>query len=278
MSISTSNMYTNVVYGSNFKGQFSITDINDSFFDSTEHSISTEDLEKYFVDLEQYVPPFIYRVIDNKKNELIKVVDDMYKLQGTYIGMCKYFIEDLIAQCFARTATWSLPIWEREYAIPIDDTLTDEERQGRLLAKMRSIGPFNFKMVNNIANAYNSEVSDIIEYTKQHHFNIIFFGSSNSSNITNNIRLFRDSINEVKPAHLSWDISIGIADKLVLKTKTECIKQTFPMCGDNPVFNKEMIMDVKTIYDNNNIVLHTNQEAYIQQFPTCGTYDPKITE
>lgn len=110
--------------------------------------------------------------------------------------------DDLLAQCFVDTATWSLPLWEKTVGIQPEESKNIAYRRTRILSKLRSGGDATKAMVKNaIESFYNGEV-DIIEYPEEYRFEVKFLSTIG---IPPNLSDVTQAIEEIKPAHLSYD-------------------------------------------------------------------------
>ena len=100
------------------------------------------------------------------------VVRSIYEAQGLEIGEIKYYIQDLIAQCFITTATWSLPLWEEEYGLPIIETDTIEERRSRLVAKKRGAGVTNIETIKKVCKSYSNGDVEVVPHYDEYYFSL----------------------------------------------------------------------------------------------------------
>lgn len=158
-----------------------------------ENTPTKEDLEKYFVDLTKYVPPFIY-----ENNEIMQAI---YKSQGEELGSLLYSLEDLTNQFFIDTATWGLTYWEEEYGISINLNYSYEERREVIKAKKRGQGTCTKALIKNVAEAFSGGEVNVIENTAPYMFTIQFIGVKG---IPKNMANLINAIDDIKPAHLGY--------------------------------------------------------------------------
>lgn len=158
-----------------------------------ENSLTPEDLEKYFVDLTKYVPPFIY-----ENNDIMQAI---YKSQGEELGSLLYSLEDLINQFFIDTATWGLTYWEEEYGISTNLNYSYEERREVVKAKKRGQGTCTKALIKNVAEAFSGGEVNVIENTAPYIFTIQFIGVKG---IPKNMANLINAIDDIKPAHLGY--------------------------------------------------------------------------
>jgi hypothetical protein len=160
----------------------------------TNGEVLSEDLEKYKVDLTKYVPNFISDFITTQQ-----VLD----IQGYKIGTINYYIKDLIDQCFIDTSTWSLTIWEQEYGITTNPNYSYEERREVIKAKKRGQGVTTIAMIENMAEAFSGGDVNVIPHNEDYYFTIQFVGIKG---IPRNMQSFINAIEEIKPAHLNYEL------------------------------------------------------------------------
>lgn len=109
--------------------------------DSTPDSTQTE----YYIDLKQYVPPFVYEKVE---------MDAIYTAQGYEVGLARYNLEDLVAQCFVSSATWGLLRWEEVFGVATNMSLSYEQRREIITAKIRGQGTTTVEMIKGVAEAF----------------------------------------------------------------------------------------------------------------------------
>lgn len=114
--------------------------------------------------------------------------------------------EDVLKQFFIYTATWSLPIWERIFGLPIGDETTNiQERRENLISKLRSYGTTTKEMIVRVGNAFTNGDVQVVEHNEEYLFEIIFTGVIG---IPPNMDDFKETIEIIKPAHLTYEIRI----------------------------------------------------------------------
>ena len=67
----------------------------------------------------------------------------LFQVLGLAMQKPADIIKELADQEFPNTATWSLPYWEELYGVDTNTSLSDETRQGQLLAKRNFRKPMN---------------------------------------------------------------------------------------------------------------------------------------
>ncbi|MEW9093932.1 MAG: YmfQ family protein [Clostridiaceae bacterium] len=158
-----------------------------------EKASSTEEINLYRPDLLAYLPPILREI-----REFI-VIDDVV---GYELGLLNWNIQDLLKQCFIDTSTWGLTLWEKEYGINTDISKSYEERREILKAKKRGHGTVTKKMIKETAEAFSGGEVEIIEHPESYSFTVQFIGIKG---IPKNLAGFKDMLDTIKPAHLSYD-------------------------------------------------------------------------
>ncbi|MEW9096403.1 MAG: YmfQ family protein [Clostridiaceae bacterium] len=154
---------------------------------------STEEVNLYRPDLLTYLPPILREIKE------FKIIDDVV---GYELGLLNWNIQDLLKQCFIDTATWGLTLWEKEYGINIDISKSYEERREIIKAKKRGHGTVTKKLIKETAEAFSGGEVEIIEHPESYSFTVQFIGVRG---IPKNLAGFKDILDDIKPAHLSYD-------------------------------------------------------------------------
>lgn len=114
-------------------------------------------------------------------------------------------VEEVRAQFFVDTATWSLPLWESQVGITAETGSSDAQRRAAIKARLIANGNTNEAMVSGIASAmtgYAAEVHPNDDYS----FTLKFLGEE-----TTLVQIDTDAlaaaVETIKPAHLRFIIS-----------------------------------------------------------------------
>lgn len=182
------------------------------------------------------------------------IIKQIYAEQQKQIDNVNVNILDFIDQFNILTATWSLSLWEKEYGLPVRNDLTIQERRGRLLAKKQSKSVFNRKMVESISNGYGCELIDFEEFPELYMFNVVV-AASQAGRL---LRMFKESINTYKPAHLNYTFTLEDRNKITLYTSQKAysvIDADHEFYDDIYVadidINKNVLSVIKTEISNN---------------------------
>lgn len=120
-------------------------------------------------------------------------------------------IADLEAQMSVTTATWALPLYEKEYEIKPDPSKSLEERRAAVIAKMRATGKFTAAMALAIVRAFTDKVRRV---TFTGRIRIHFDELANLNLIT-----VAAALEDVKPAHIDVEYDLGNSCALVITDK-----------------------------------------------------------
>lgn len=158
------------------------------------HDKAQEEMsDEYFVDLAQYAPPFMAG---------IREMAELYRTQGYEMGRLQHELRDLLDQCFVGTATWGLARWEETYGIVTNLSLSYEQRREIIMAKIRGQGTTTKRMIRETAAAFSGGEVQVTEQNERYHFIVRFVGIKG---IPRNMQAFIGMLEEIKPAHLSYE-------------------------------------------------------------------------
>ena len=146
-------------------------------------------------DLLEYLPSFYHN------SDVIKSFMESNSIE---VDTLKAYIEDLSKNLYVKTATWGLDLFEEELGLVTDKSISYEERRERILAKKRGNGTTTKKMLKNTAEAFSGGEVEIIENFEDYSFIVKFVGVLG---IPNNLTLFKNMIEEIKPAHLNYELA-----------------------------------------------------------------------
>lgn len=156
-------------------------------------SRTAQESGEYYIDLFPLIPLFI-----SEKKEM----NELYKAQGHEVGYFRHVMEDIIDQCFLKTATWGLTRWEQIFDVQTNLLLTYEQRRELILAKIRGQGTTTIAMIKETAEAFSGIEVDVIEDNPNYRFTVRFVGKKG---IPQNMQGFINMLETIKPAHLAYD-------------------------------------------------------------------------
>lgn len=170
-------MYGKSLYGQSLYG----TNINDE-----------NTSEEYYIDLLELLPTFLHE---------IKQINELQKILSYQVGRVIHENNNIVDQCFVKSATWGLDRWEQDFGIATDKSKSYEFRREVLLAKLRGAGTTSKEMIKNVAIAFSGGEVEIEEYPDESYFVIQFVGIKG---IPPNMAGLIKAIDEIKPAHLAY--------------------------------------------------------------------------
>jgi uncharacterized protein YmfQ (DUF2313 family) len=108
---------------------------------------------------------------------------------------------EIIDECFINTATSLLSRYEKIYGLTVDVSKSDLYRRERITAKIRGTSTTTKQMIIDTATAYSNGEVEVIEDPVNYRFIVKFIGTKG---IPGNMADLTLTINEIKPAHLSF--------------------------------------------------------------------------
>lgn len=113
-------------------------------------------------------------------------------------------LNDTLEQLFPSTVHgWGLELWEEAYGIPAAPSLTEEQRRARILAKIKGAGMTTVEKIRSIAQAFDVSPVEVAEHYADYFFEVWYTDTIGPIEDEAGLRAI---INELKPAHLDWDI------------------------------------------------------------------------
>lgn len=101
------------------------------------------------------------------------------------------------------TSGWGLELWERAWGIPVDRTMSDQRRRDRILAKVKGTGTTTLEVIKSIAESFAPYPVEVVEESDLYKFVVWYLGTIGEVEHKQDLI---DAINELKPAHLQWEI------------------------------------------------------------------------
>lgn len=128
------------------------------------------------------------------------VMAGLAEARGAEFDLLAQALAETLQQFYARTATWSLDEWEDELGITNGSgTLTDSERQDRIVAKLTGIGTATLKLIKKTAESYNNGTIVVIQDYSAYKVTIRFVSNKG---IPSNINDLKAILRDITPAHL----------------------------------------------------------------------------
>ncbi len=146
-----------------------------------------------FTDLTKYVPPYL-----PEYEEMAAI----YKAQGFEIGTAHALMDSMFTQSIPSQATWGLEHWERLLGISASEDVDDETRQAVVVEKLAGTRTLTAARIVEIAENITGESVVVKEVPEEYKVIVMFTGSYG---IPNHVKLFKRTIEALKPAHLVFD-------------------------------------------------------------------------
>ena len=115
---------------------------------------------------------------------------------------------DCFLQLDVNRATWGLALWEQAYGIKTDVNLSDAIRRAQIKAKMGGAGTTKCSMIESVARNYTDGDVIVEEIAKEYRFKIKYI---DTFDFLPDMKTLVRTIEEIKPAHLAYEISVAIA-------------------------------------------------------------------
>lgn len=166
------------------------------YLDIPKNHSSNEDIEiKREANLIENLPSFYHN------SDFVKAFMESNSIE---VDTLKAYMNDLIKNLYVKTATWGLDLFEEELGLVTDKSISYEERRERILAKKRGNGTTTKAMIKNTAEAFSGGEVEVIENFNDYSFMVKFVGVEG---IPRNLALFKNMLEEIKPAHLSYELA-----------------------------------------------------------------------
>jgi len=134
-----------------------------------------------------------------EENETMKEIQDII---GGELEKVTNNKDIAINQGFIETATILLSRWEKIFGLEIDVSKSNTFRRERIKAKIRGQGTTTKQMIVDVASSFSNGEVEVIEEFPNYKFKIKFVGTKG---IPANLTDLTITINEIKPAHLSFE-------------------------------------------------------------------------
>lgn len=151
-------------------------------------------IESLAIDLMRYLPKHFQSSV---------IMREIQKGIASELGYVNHYLQDLEKQLSIETATWGLIVYEQELGLNTNNSMTFEDRREIIKAKIRGSGVVTIEMLKNTAEAFSGGEVMVIEKPKEYAFTIKFVGIKG---IPKNMQSFINMLEDIKPAHLSYDL------------------------------------------------------------------------
>lgn len=208
--------------------------------------------------LKNCVPGFI--------TEEIEDFEVIYKIQQEEIYKLNKDIKEALAQFFVYRATWGIKDWEKFLGLVTNSTRQLEDRQASVIAKLRGQGTSTVQVIEDVAKSFVDDGNaKVIEDNPNSRFII------DMPDKVKKISDIEKAIDEIKPAHLDYDIGITEEKTLLFNTKIKEYLYPWYMCGTFLCGTKPDINNLGTKVATE-IKANTNNKNTNQKYPIAGTF------
>lgn len=139
---------------------------------------------------------------DYRKSYAVAELQEALEKAGT---AAEKATEDLLLQMFLDTATWGITRWEGIYGVEGGNGKPLSARRSAVRAKMRGAGTTTVALIKNVSESFVNGEAAVVEHNEDYCFEIIMLSVIG---IPPNMEDLRRAIEEIKPAHLAYEIII----------------------------------------------------------------------
>lgn len=130
---------------------------------------------------------------------------ELQKAFGNQATLIEEARDDLFRQLHVDTATWGLVLYENAYGISVNNAVSISDRRTRIKSKMRGVGVTTVDVLRDIAADFNNGRAVVQEFPAEYRFLIRLI---NPLGLPPGLDSLRAAIEELKPAHLAYDIHL----------------------------------------------------------------------
>lgn len=142
--------------------------------------------------LKKSVPPFVAQM---------REMAELFTAEQPELDRLEGILQELLAQFYIKTATYSLDMWEEEFGLSHDPTLTLQQRRARVLAKLNTRTPATVKMLENLVRQTMGE--DIV-WIEEHPEDYMFIVYVQEEKLSGLLGIAKDAVHAARPAHLNY--------------------------------------------------------------------------
>ncbi len=159
----------------------------------------------------------------------------IFQVMGLEMDEAWKLFEELRLQAFPETATWGIVYWEQRYHIPPDDNMPIEERRRRVIIKRSKRSPMNPTRIEQFLKDVTGRTVTVTEQEGEYVFLIYVSPGENNTNF----QLIVETVKNIKPSHLSFDVVFKSETGLVADTKSSKLSFNYKLCGTFNVSDEE---------------------------------------
>lgn len=147
----------------------------------------------------------------------------LFQVMGMQLDKIQTWTDEFSKQINPRTATWSLPMWEKEYDIVPEFHWTTEQRRTNVINKIKLKNPMNPYYFEQIISGLAGVPVEIEENTGKNHFTVHVRAHTTAEKF----KRAEDGIKQYKPSHLIYSIDIAELREASINTYVAAPISTF---------------------------------------------------
>ena len=141
--------------------------------------------------LKDTVPGFVARMQE---------MAELFHAEQPELDRMKNDLEDIVKQFYAKTATFSLERWERDFGLAADPSLGTGQRRARIIAKMNARTPATVRMLENLVlQTLDADRVFIKEYPSDYSFAVYV-----EKEYLIDLGIAEEAVYYARPAHLDY--------------------------------------------------------------------------
>ena len=137
----------------------------------------------------------------------------IYQVMGAKMDFLEDMVETLPYQAFVSTATWGLQYWEILVGLPVREDLPDGERRERILTRLDNRHAVNPAWLSWFCSSITGRTVTVTENQGTYTFSVRIESGEGNNNLETMIR----RLDAVKPAHLSYDVTMVVSAEVPIK-------------------------------------------------------------
>lgn len=131
----------------------------------------------------------------------MKEMKSILQAEQIELNLLEDTLQEFMRQFYIKSATYELDRWESELGLEKNPGLTQEQRRGRLLAKLNTTTPASISMLENLVQqVLEADRVTIVEHPAEYKFDIYV----NTKYIAANMGIAAQAVYEARPAHLQY--------------------------------------------------------------------------
>lgn len=134
----------------------------------------------------------------------------IFEVMSVSLGLAQDTLKGLEKEAFPDTATWTLPYWENAYGLPVNESLSDEERRLALTKKRNYRRPMNPYRIAQMVTEICGRPAFVVENVAPHTFEVCISPGSTEANIQDIVTAIREIKQSQKHVRVVFSTPIGI--------------------------------------------------------------------